>query len=79
MLAHISRSSTFDPEFDQTAFSTELSFTYLDDDEANTREVKFTAVSNTSQEEADTIAYAEMRDRVKVMVDFLDSQFPEAV
>lgn len=79
MLAHISRSSTFDPAAGETAFSTELSFTCLDDDEANTREVKFTAVSATSQDEADAIAYAEMRDRVKVMVDFLDSQFPAIV
>ena len=76
MLAHISRASTFDPLTGETAYSTEVSFTYLDDDNANTREVKFTAVSATSQEEADLEASSEMRNRVGVMIDFLDSEFP---
>lgn len=80
MTANVVRTSVFNASTGEETYQTSISFTYLDGvDENSTREVKMFAESNVSQDDADAQAAAELRNRVKIMVDYLDNQFPEAV
>lgn len=76
MTANINRASEYDAVTGLETYSTEISFSYLDGvDENSTREVKMYAESDVSQEAADAAAAAELRSRILVMTDYLDSQF----
>ena len=80
MQASITRNAVYDAPSDLETYSTSITFTYLDGvNESSTREVVMYAESNVSQDEADALAVAELRDRIIVMTNYLDAQFPAAV
>ena len=82
MQATVTRTSVFDTSTTPATenYTTRITASYLDGvDESSTREIIMQATSQVSQDDADAQAAAELRNRVKTLIDYLDGQFPQPV